>query len=148
MRLTALIANLLLAMVQAATLAQAAGLAQATLPDLNMSAEVAPANVRVGQQAVLTVRLKNTRTDAQIPLAVTASYTDPQGTLKQVTAQTILNVDASLPIRLSLQIGNLTPLPNTATFDGKPIAINNELSVDITVPGDGREHTLQIAVKP
>jgi hypothetical protein len=110
---------------------------------------VQPSIVRRGQEALVQLRLRNPRLNETITLRVTATYTDEAGVQRQVASNEVqLVVDASLPVRIEIPADTVRLVPGSVLFDGVPIqaAGNTGISVDVVLPGDGQDHTLQLRV--
>jgi len=117
--------------------------------DMAVSLSVQPSVVRRGQEAVVQIRLRNPRQNETITLRATATYTDEAGVQRQATSNEVqLVVDASLPVRIEIPADRVRLVPGSALFDGVPItaAGNAVISVDVVLPGDGQDHTLQLRV--
>jgi hypothetical protein len=127
----------------------AAAMQNSSQQDVSLSLAVQPSIVRRGQEAVVQVRLRNPRQNEIIALRATATYTDEAGVQRQVQSNEVqLVVDASLPVRIEIPADRVRLVPGSALFDGVPIqaAGNTAISVDVVLPGDGQEHTLQLRV--
>jgi len=119
--------------------------------DMSLSLSVQPSVVRRGQEAVLLLRLRNPRQNETITLRATATYADEAGVQRQVASNEVqLVVDASLPVRIEIPADRVRLVPGSALFDGVPIraAGNTAITVDVVLPGDGQDHTLQLRVLP
>jgi hypothetical protein len=95
------------------------------------------------------LRLRNPRLNETITLRATATYTDEAGVQRQVASNEVqLVVDASLPVRIEIPADRVRLVPGSVLFDGVPIqaAGNTAISVDVVLPGDGQDHTLQLRV--
>jgi hypothetical protein len=59
-----------------------------------------------------------------------------------------LTIDASLPIRIEIPADKVRFVPGSALFDGMPVTAtsNSAIAVDVVLPGDGQDHTLQLRV--
>jgi hypothetical protein len=117
--------------------------------DVSLSLAVQPSIVRRGQEAVVQVRLRNPRQNEIIALRATATYTDEAGVQRQVQSNEVqLAVDASLPVRIEIPADKVRLVPGTALFDGMPVTAtsNSAIAVDVVVPGDGRDHVLELRV--
>ncbi len=117
--------------------------------ELAISLSVQPSIVRRGQEAVVSVRLRNPRQNETITLVASATYTDDAGVQRQVQSNPVqLTIDASLPIRIEIPADKVRLVAGTALFDGMPVTAtsNSAIAVDVVVPGDGQEHTLQLRV--
>jgi len=117
--------------------------------DIALSLAVQPSIVRRGQEALVQVRLRNPRQNETITLRATATYTDEAGVQRQATSNEVqLVVDASLPVRIEIPADKVRLVSGSALFDGVPIraASNTTISVDVVLPGDGQDHTLQLRV--
>ena len=120
-----------------------------TQQDLTVTLSVQPSTVRRGQAATVQLRLRNPRQNETITLRATATYTDEAGVQRQVQSNEVqLLVDASVPVRIEIPADRVRYVPGTATFDGVPVVptTNSTITVDVVVPGDGQEHTLQLRV--
>jgi hypothetical protein len=127
----------------------AAAMQNSSQQDVSLSLAVQPSIVRRGQEAVVQVRLRNPRQNEIIALRATATYTDEAGVQRQVQSNEVqLVVDASLPVRIEIPADRVRLVPGSALFDGVPIqaAGNTAISVDVVLPGDGQDHTLQLRV--
>jgi hypothetical protein len=117
--------------------------------DIGLSLSVQPQVVKRGQEAVVQIRMRNPRANESITLVATATYTDEAGVQRQVASNEVqLVVDASLPLRIEIPADKVRLVPGSALFDGVPIqaAGNTAISVDVVLPGDGQDHTLQLRV--
>jgi len=117
--------------------------------DIALSLSVQPSIVRRGQEALVQLRLRNPRQNETITLRATATYTDEAGVQRQATSNEVqLVVDASLPVRIEIPADKVRLVSGSALFDGVPIraASNTTISVDVVLPGDGQDHTLQLRV--
>jgi hypothetical protein len=117
--------------------------------DVALSLSVQPQVVKRGQEAVVSVRLRNPRLNETITLRATATYTDEAGVQRQVASNEVqLVVDASLPVRIEIPADRVRLVPGSALFDGVPVTVtgNTVIGVDVVLPGDGQEHTLQLRV--
>jgi hypothetical protein len=117
--------------------------------DMSLSLSVQPSIVRRGQEAVVLLRLRNPRQNETITLRATATYTDEAGVQRQATSNEVqLLVDASLPLRIEIPADRVRLVPGSVLFDGVPIQVagNMAISVDVVLPGDGQDHTLQLRV--
>jgi len=97
------------------------------------------------------LRLRNPRQNETITLRATATYTDEAGVQRQATSNEVqLVVDASLPVRIEIPADKVRLVSGSALFDGVPIraAGNTAITVDVVLPGDGQDHTLQLRVLP
>jgi hypothetical protein len=110
---------------------------------------VQPSIVRRGQEAVVSVRLRNPRQNETITLVASATYTDDAGVQRQVQSNPVqLTIDASLPIRIEIPADKVRLVAGTVLFDGMPVTAtsNSAIAVDVVVPGDGRDHVLELRV--
>lgn len=110
---------------------------------------LSPTSIRAGQGAKATVRVRNPRTNLQIQLQATATYTDAAGVQYTVSSNVVtLTVDYSLPVRVSIPADAVRLVPGTPKFDGVPIqpVSASGIDFDIILPGDGLEHTLELEV--
>jgi hypothetical protein len=117
--------------------------------DVSLSLAVQPSIVRRGQEALVQLRLRNPRQNETITLRATATYTDEAGVQRQVASNEVqLVVDASLPVRIEIPADRVRLVPGSALFDGVPITAtgNTVIGVDVVLPGDGQDHTLQLRV--
>jgi len=97
----------------------------------------------------LQLRLRNPRQNETITLRATATYTDEAGVQWQAISNEVqLVVDASLPVRIEIPADRVRLVPGSALFDGVPITApgNAVIGVDVVLPGDGQDHTLQLRV--
>jgi hypothetical protein len=120
-----------------------------TQADIALSLSVQPSIVRRGQEALVQLRLRNPRLNETITIRATATYTDEAGLQRQVASNEVqLVVDASLPVRIEIPADKVRLVPGSALFDGLAIqaAGNTAISVDVVLPGDGQDHTLQLRV--
>lgn len=117
--------------------------------DLLVWLSLSPTSVRAGQPAKLTVRLRNPRQNQQVLLQATATYTDANGQQQTVRSNMVtLVVDYSLPVRVTLPADAVKLVAGSARFDGVPIQPVSPTSMefDVVVPGDGRDHVLELEV--
>jgi hypothetical protein len=117
--------------------------------EVSLSLSVQPGIVRRGQEAVLQLRLRNPRQNETITLVASATYTDDAGVQRQVQSNPVqLTIDASLPIRIEIPADRVRLVPGSVLFDGVHMlaAGNTAISVDVVLPGDGQDHTLQLRV--
>ena len=127
----------------------AAAMQNSSQQDVSLSLAVQPSIVRRGQEAVVQVRLRNPRQNEIIALRATATYTDEAGVQRQVQSNEVqLAVDASLPVRIEIPAERVRLVAGTVLFDGMPVTAtsNSAIAVDVVVPGDGREHVLELRV--
>jgi len=129
--------------------AQGTASENSTETDVAISLSVQPQVVKRGQEAVVQLRLRNPRQNETITLRATATYTDEVGVQRQVASNEVqLVVDASLPVRIEIPADRVRLVPGSALFDGVPITAtgNAAITVDVVLPGDGQDHTLQLRV--
>jgi len=127
----------------------AAAMQNSSQQDVSLSLAVQPSIVRRGQEAVLQLRLRNPRQNEIIALRATATYTDEAGVQRQVQSNEVqLAVDASLPVRIEIPADKVRLVAGTVLFDGMPVTAtsNSAIAVDVVVPGDGRDHVLELRV--
>lgn len=117
--------------------------------ELAISLSVQPSIVRRGQEALVQLRLRNPRQNETITLVASATYTDDAGVQRQVQSNPVqLTIDASLPIRIEIPADKVRLVAGTVLFDGMPVTAtsNSAIAVDVVVPGDGRDHVLELRV--
>jgi hypothetical protein len=126
--------------------------AQNTQPvngDLAITLSLTPTVVKSGQGAKATLRMRNPRTNEQIQLQATATYTDSAGVQHTVQSNVVtLTIDYSLPVRISIPPDKVRLVPGTPKFDGvaiQPVSTGG-IDFDIILPGDGADHTLELEV--
>ena len=120
-----------------------------TTDEVTFALSVSPSTVRTGQPARATLRVRNPRTNQQIQLQASATYVDWAGVEQTVYSNVVtLTIDYSLPVRISIPPDRVRLVPGTATFDGQPIepAYAGGIDFDIVLPGDGRDHLLELEV--
>jgi len=127
----------------------AAAMQNSSQQDVSLSLAVQPSIVRRGQEALVLLRLRNPRQNEIIALRATATYTDEAGVQRQVQSNEVqLAVDASLPVRIEIPAERVRLVAGTVLFDGMPVTAtsNSAIAVDVVVPGDGRDHVLELRV--
>jgi len=110
-----------------------------------------PNRIRVGQEATIRVILRNPYRDEQITLTAYATYLVGEAEVVS-SASTTLTVDRSLVMRVDLNLGLLSLVAGSPTFDGVPISnvVRNNTNVltfpQIELPADDNDHVLEIRV--
>lgn len=107
-----------------------------------------PTRIRVGVETPIKVFLRNPYRDERITLTATASYLVGEAPV-ETSASVEITVDRSLVVSLSINLGSLSLINGSPTFDGRPVSgtrNNNVWTFNLTVPADGNEHALELRV--
>lgn len=117
--------------------------------DVSVSLSLTPSTIRSGQSARAVVKLRNPHVNETVSLQAVATYTDFAGVQRTVYSNVVsITIDYSIPVRITIPPGKVRPIPGTAKFDGLPIepADASGLDFDVVLPGDNREHSLELEV--
>ena len=129
-------------------LAGGAVLAQSSTPPVGMRLS-APTRMRVGAEAAIKVFVTNPHRDERVTLTATATYS-AGGSQVQSTSSVDITVDRSLDVSLAVGLGALSLVDGSPTFDGSPVngarGNGNVWTFNLNVPGDGKEHALELRV--
>jgi hypothetical protein len=129
-------------------LAGGVALAQSSNPLVGVRFSV-PTRIRAGVETAIKVFLLNPYRDERVTLTATASYLVGEAPV-ETTASTDIFVDRSLEVSLAVDLGALSLVNGSPTFDGQPIGgvrnNNNVWTFNLTLPADGNEHALELHV--
>lgn len=114
---------------------------------------VEPSIVKLGQKSRITIVVRNPASEEKITLKAIATYEIDGQQYTVESNEVTLTVDRSMLVKVVMNVGTLSVLPNTATYDGRPVDLNlvnsnngTIVETTINVPNDNSEHTLSFEV--
>ncbi len=115
--------------------------------------DVSPSVIKKNERAQIKVYVRNGAPKETIILKATATYKIENQEYTVESNEVVLTVDNSVVVSVKLNIGVLKIVDGSVKYDNNPIQYNvrntntgTELTADILVPNDNKEHVLSLEV--